>query len=161
MELQRWWGQKNKTFGQKSTYSKEKNLKNSVDELQFENFVPKSYFQSQFLMSKIDRIYFYFFIGEHQFRRPFLLKTFFSGVNFWATLLLKSCPIFDELKLIDRIFFSSSMLFFGQKSCFLAPTIFETPQPNWYYYKCSVCIFIKSILFITPFKKITLSDFIQ
>ena len=115
MELQRWWGQKNKTFGQKSTYSKEKNLKNSVDELQFENFVPKSYFQSQFLMSKIDRIYFYFFIGEHQFRRPFLLKTFFSGVNFWATLLLKSCPIFDELKLIDRFFFL-------RVCCFLAKT---------------------------------------
>ena len=25
------------------------------------------------------------------------------------------------------------MLIFGQKACFLGPTIFEIPQPNWYY----------------------------
>ena len=25
------------------------------------------------------------------------------------------------------------MLILGQKSCFLGPTIFEIPQPNWYY----------------------------
>ena len=29
--------------------------------------------------------------------------------------------------------FPLSILIFGQKSCFLGPTIFEIPQPNWYY----------------------------
>ena len=27
---------------------------------------------------------------------------------------------------------TSSMLIFGQKACFLGPTIFEIPRPNWY-----------------------------
>ena len=27
------------------------------------------------------------------------------------------------------------MLIFGQKFCFLAPTIFAIPQTSWYYYK--------------------------
>ena len=29
--------------------------------------------------------------------------------------------------------FPLSMLILGQKPCFLGPTIFEIPQPNWYY----------------------------
>ena len=29
--------------------------------------------------------------------------------------------------------FPLSILIFGQKSCFLGPTIFKIPQPNWYY----------------------------
>jgi hypothetical protein len=32
VEFQRWWVLKSKIFGQESTYSKEKNQKNSVDE---------------------------------------------------------------------------------------------------------------------------------
>ena len=31
-----------------------------------------------------------------------------------------------------------SMLILGQKSCFLRPTIFEIPQPNWYYSRTTV-----------------------
>ena len=34
VEFQRWWVLKSKIFGQESTYSKEKNSKNSVDECQ-------------------------------------------------------------------------------------------------------------------------------
>ena len=45
--------------------------------------VPKSYFQSQFLMSKIDGIKEKKkMIEEYQFRRPFFVKTFFSFVIF-------------------------------------------------------------------------------
>ena len=36
MEFQRWWVLKSKIFGQKSTYSKEKKLKNSAEERQFD-----------------------------------------------------------------------------------------------------------------------------
>ena len=32
--------------------------------------------------------------------------------------------------------FPLSMLILGQKACFLGPTIFEVPQPNWHYYLC-------------------------
>ena len=32
--------------------------------------------------------------------------------------------------------FPFSMLILGQRPCFLGPTIFEIPQPNWYHYKC-------------------------
>ena len=28
---------------------------------------------------------------------------------------------------------NTMVLIFGQKSCFLGPTIFKIPQPNWYY----------------------------
>ena len=38
--------------------------------------------------------------------------------------------------------FPLSMLILGQKSCLLGPTIFEIPQPNWYY-----CINIDTRLF--------------
>ena len=30
------------------------------------------------------------------------------------------------------------MLILGQKACFLGPTIFEIPRPNWYYCGCSM-----------------------
>ena len=47
--------------------------------------VPKSYFQSQFWMSRINWIFFNFInLGDH-----YLLKLFFSKLNFWTTLLSK------------------------------------------------------------------------
>ena len=33
------------------------------------------------------------------------------------------------------------MLILGQKSCFLGPTIFEIPQPNWYYCRQNITCF--------------------
>ena len=39
------------------------------------------------------------------------------------------------------------MLILGQKSCFLGPTIFEIPQPNWYY--CSRNSIQKQTYFFT------------
>ena len=39
VEFQRWWVLKSKMFGQESTYSKEKNVKNSVDGHDFSNKV--------------------------------------------------------------------------------------------------------------------------
>ena len=34
--------------------------------------------------------------------------------------------------------FPLSILIFGQQFCFLGPTIFKIPQPNWYYLKATV-----------------------
>ena len=45
--------------------------------------------------------------------------------NFWRTGAPRSLKI---------QWFPLSILFFGQKSCFLGPTIFKIPQPNWHYY---------------------------
>ena len=98
--------------------------------------VPKSYFQSWFSMSKIDGIILIFFslmninLGDH-----FFLKTFFSNFNFWTILFSKIMPNFwwTVIPRIHKIqWFPLSMLIFGQKSCFLGPTIFEIPQPNWH-----------------------------
>ena len=53
---------------------------------------------------------------------------------------LKLCPIFDELladgftKFADFIWVQ---YIFGQKSCYLGPTIFEIPQPNWHLVQVS------------------------
>ena len=53
--------------------------------------VPKSYFQSQFLMSKINGIFKkIFFIGEYQFRSPnFVKKTSIDNFIFKNNLFLK------------------------------------------------------------------------
>ena len=57
--------------------------------------MPKLYFQSQFSMSKINQIFSKKIsskninLGDH-----FLLKTFFSRLNFWTTLLSKIRPNF-------------------------------------------------------------------
>ena len=45
--------------------------------------------------------------------------------NFWWT---------GALHILKIQWFPLSLLIFGQKSCFLGPTIFKIPQPNWYYY---------------------------
>ena len=45
--------------------------------------------------------------------------------NFWRT----GAPIILKIQ-----WFPLSILIFGQKSCFLGPTIFKIPQPNWHYY---------------------------
>ena len=44
--------------------------------------------------------------------------------NFWST----GTPLILKIQ-----WFTLSILIFGQKSCFLGPTIFKIPQPNWYY----------------------------
>ena len=59
--------------------------------------VPKFDFQSQFSMSKIIRIFLIFFsLKNINFVAHFLLLTFFDNINFWITLLLKWCAIFDR-----------------------------------------------------------------
>ena len=48
---------------------------------------------------------------------------------------LKSCPIFDELALPVFSKYNGFLWlywFLAKKSCFLGPTIFRIPQPNWY-----------------------------
>ena len=62
----------------------------------------------------------------------FCWKHYFLATIWEPLYLLKSCPIFDEPSFINE-FLLLSMLILGQKSCFLGPTIFEIPQPNWYY----------------------------
>ena len=44
--------------------------------------------------------------------------------NFWRT----GAP-----RILKIQWFPLSILISGQKSCFLGPTIFKIPQPNWYY----------------------------
>ena len=44
--------------------------------------------------------------------------------NFWGT----GAP-----RILKIQWFPLSILIFGQTFCFLGPTIFRIPQPNWYY----------------------------
>ena len=92
-----------------------------------------SYFQSQFSMPKIDR-------------------TFFFNFNFWTTLFSKIMPNFWRIgapRILKIQWFPLIILIFGQRSCFLGPTIFKIPQPNWY-----MPTYIRSILFIIFFTKL-------
>ena len=55
-----------------------------------------------------------------------------SKIDFESTIL----ALFDKLSLLVwffKGFFLGGMLILGQKACFLGPTIFEIPRPNWYY----------------------------
>ena len=64
-------------------------------------------------------------------------KNIFSNFNFWTTLFSKIMPNFWQTgapHILKIQWFPLSILIFGQKSCFLGPTIFKIPQPNWYYY---------------------------
>ena len=73
VEIQTWWVLDCKMFGQKTTCLKGKKNLTMNDDLQK---VPKSYLQSQHLISKIDRFFFHFFyfnLGD-----LFLVKTLFS-----------------------------------------------------------------------------------
>ena len=63
-------------------------------------------------------------------------KVFFSNFNFWTTLFSKIMPNFWQTgapRILKIQCFPLSILIFGQKSCFLGPTIFKIQQPNWYY----------------------------
>ena len=52
-----------------------------------------------------------------------------------------------------------SMLIFGQKSCFLGPTIFKIPQPNWHYCVCLGAQFYIQLVFKAPLCiTLTISD---
>ena len=71
----------------------------------------------------------------------FLDKCFFwkNSTNFWHPKLTLKVRFWHFLmNLIHRrIFwkmFPLNMLILDQKSCFLGPTIFKIPQPNWYYW---------------------------
>ena len=120
-------------FARESTCSKEIILIQSYNELWFVKKFLQLYFQSRFSMSKIDGIFFK--KGCHL--RKSILETIFLKKNlpsiFEPFYFLKSCPIFDELALpvfLKIQWFPLSILIFGQKSCFLGPTIFRIPQPN-------------------------------
>jgi hypothetical protein len=77
---------------------------------------PKWYILS---ISKIHRFKKNFlFKNTYQFRRPL-----FSSVNFWTTLFSK---------IVHKKWFPMRVFTFGQKSSFLASTIFEISQPNWH-----------------------------
>ena len=66
--------------------------------------VPKSYFQSQFWMSKIIRIFKKKLSKNINLGDHYLLKTFFSKLNFEPLYFLKLRPIFDRLSLLVGIF---------------------------------------------------------
>ena len=67
-------------------------------------------------------------LGDH-----FLVKAFFSKLNFSTTLFPKITPNFWRTDSLRRNFFEHFLwLILSQKSYFLGPTIFEIPQPNWH-----------------------------
>ena len=85
----------------------------------------KSDFQSEFSMSRIIWIFLIFFIEEYLFRTKFFVRIFSYNFNFWITLLLKSCPIFDGLSSDGFTKFGHFIwlqLIFSQKSCLLGPS---------------------------------------
>ena len=87
----------NKIFGQDSTYLKHFLKKKSVDELQLVKKCQNRSFKVNFLCKKSYKFFpNFFFIEEHQFR-----STFFDKINFQITLLLKLCPIYGSLPLIN------------------------------------------------------------
>ena len=64
----------------------------------------------------------------------FLLLTFFDRINFWITLLLKWCPIFDKPPLIqnskfDNFLWVCQMSILMQKSFWFCIPRLKTPQP--------------------------------
>ena len=105
VEFQRWWVLKSKLFGQESTCHQGKIFKKILRVMTVCQKVPKSYFQSQFWMSKINRIFSKkklsknINLGDH-----YLLKAFFSKLNFWTTLLSKITPNFWQTVITRRNF---------------------------------------------------------
>ena len=105
MEFQRWCVLKSKLFGQESTCHQEKIFKKFLRVMTVCQKVPKLYFQSQFWMSKINWIFSKknssknINLGDY-----YLLKTFFSKLNFWTTLLSKITPNFWQTVITRRNF---------------------------------------------------------
>ena len=83
-----------------------------------------------------------------------------------------------KLKFLNEIFFLAlfvkpwfidgskknplSMLILGQKYCFLRPTIFKIPLPNWYYCSNQICIFFHNWnLFCSIYFWITFIDYLS
>ena len=134
VEIQRWWVLKSKVFGQESTSSKEIVVFYEYNELRFVKKCQNCTFKVDFLCQKSTESFWIFFslmninLGDH-----FLIKTFFSNFNFWTTLFSKIMPNFWRTGIPcnhKMQWFPLSMLIFGQKSCFLGPTIFSTT--NWH-----------------------------
>ena len=99
--------------------------------------VPKSCFQSNFLISKINII----FSKKKSFKKinlgnHFLWKNFFFCFFIFEPIyFLKSCQFFlwtGAPRILKIWWFPLSILIFGQKSFFFGPTISKIPQPTWY-----------------------------
>ena len=103
--FQRWLVLKIKTFGKGSTFSKKNEIKNSVDKskLQFDKKCQNCTFKVNFCCEKSMEFLLFFSLVNMNLGEC-LLKTFFLV----STLILKSCPIFDELTFIYRFFFHLS-----------------------------------------------------
>ena len=59
-----------------------------------------------------------------------MIKSIFDTLHF-----PRSCPTFEKLSFIvlkKPQWFPCNLLIFGQKSCFIGPTVFEIPQPKWH-----------------------------
>ena len=95
MEFLAWWVLISQVFAQKSTAVKWNCCILQIDIAPGPQKVPELYFQRQVSMSKIIWIFSRKIsskninLGDH-----FLLKTFFSRLNFWTTLLSKIRPNF-------------------------------------------------------------------
>ena len=104
-----------------------KKCQNRTFKVNFECQKLIEFFQKKFLSKNIN-------LGNH-----YLVKTFFSKLNFWTTLLSKITPNFWRTDILRRNLkkkILGGMLILCQKTFFLGPTIFKIPQPNWYYYIC-------------------------
>ena len=126
-------------------------FKRFLKNLSMKNYLRRSLFldSSTTLFSKImpnfwwtviyRRILFFFvFKYVHSWPKILLFRTHHLW-NSTTELILLNELFFDNIQLIFEIKkftfkkdFPLSMFILGQKSCFLGPTIFEIPQPNWH-----------------------------
>ena len=84
------WNFKSTIFGQESTCHQGKIFKKFLQVITVRQKVPKLYFQSQFWISKINRIFSKKILSKNiNLGDHYLLKTLFSKLNFWTTLLSK------------------------------------------------------------------------
>ena len=56
-----------------------------------------------------------------------------NSVDFWHQKLTLKVQFWHFLSNLHSSIDTLSMLILGRESCFLGPTKFEIPQPNWYY----------------------------
>ena len=74
-------------------------------------------------------VFFFFFFWENSVdfwhRKLTLIEQFRHFLTHW-------CSPYSQNTMVS--FEYLSILFFGQKCCFLGPTIFKIPKPSWHYY---------------------------
>ena len=68
--------------------------------------------------------------GKMQVKKQYIFWTFYKIENGKVNCDLFCRSVFSSYYSVSK--FPLNLLILGQKACFLGPTIFEVPQPNWY-----------------------------